>query len=326
MRCDFRIERWPLRKPFRTTGNVFTEAEVMVVQLGDGDAFGRGEALGVRYKGDTIERMCQQAEGLAEILHRGIGRQELQTLLRACGARNAIDCALWELEARRVGQPVWSLAGLPATRPLLTTYTIGADEPQSVASQAAAFTDARAIKLKLTGDALDAERVQAARAARPDVWLGIDANQGFTRASLERLMPILVDAGVQLIEQPFPIGRESNMDVLRLPIPVAADESAQEMRDLPALVGRFDVINIKLDKCGGLTHALDMAHEARRLGFKVMVGNMTGTSWSQAPAFVLGQLCDIVDLDGPLFLASDRTPAVTYEDGHIHCPDEVWGF
>jgi L-alanine-DL-glutamate epimerase-like enolase superfamily enzyme len=184
---------------------------------------------------------------------------------------------------------------------------------------------ARSLKLKLIGDGGDADRVRAVRAVRPDVWLGVDANQGLDRKKLEDLMPALVEAGVSLIEQPVPIGADSLLDGLNAPIPIAADESAQTLADLAALRGRYDVINIKLDKCGGLTEGLAIARAARNFGLQVMVGNMVGTSLGMAPSFVVGQLCDIVDLDGPLLLARDRHRAVVYADGRIDCPPGIWG-
>jgi L-alanine-DL-glutamate epimerase-like enolase superfamily enzyme len=194
-----------------------------------------------------------------------------------------------------------------------------------MAAGARHYRDAKAIKLKLTGEPQDANRVSAVRDARPDVWLGVDANQGFTRPFLETLIPVLVAANVALIEQPYPVGQESLLDGFASPIPIAADESAQCFADLASLVGRFQTVNIKLDKCGGLTEGLAMAREAARLGLEVMVGNMLGTSLAMAPSFLLGQLCSVVDLDGPIFLAEDRTPAVCYRDGMIECPEVLWG-
>jgi L-Ala-D/L-Glu epimerase len=188
-----------------------------------------------------------------------------------------------------------------------------------------ALTVMRAIKLKLTGESIDAERVRAVRQAREDVWLSVDANQGFTRASLEQLLPVLVDTRVALIEQPFPIGMDASLAGLRSPIPIAADESAQNLADLPALVGRYDLVNIKLDKCGGLTEGLAMARAARELGLGVMVGNMMGTSLAMAPAFLVGQLCSVADLDGPIFLQRDRSATVEYRDGSIYCSPATWG-
>jgi L-alanine-DL-glutamate epimerase-like enolase superfamily enzyme len=242
-----------------------------------------------------------------------------------CGARNAIDCALWDLEAKLTGRSAWRIAGLERPRALLTTFTVDANDPAKMATNARGYSHAKAIKLKLTGQPADADRVRAVRSARPDVWLGIDANQGFTPTFLEELMPVLMATQVKLIEQPFAVGQEALLETFNSPIPDAADESVQGVSDLPGLVGRFKVINIKLDKCGGLTEGLAMAHEARRLGFDVMVGNMVGTSLAMAPAFLVGQLCSIVDLDGPIFLSVDRHSPARYEGGTITCPDELWG-
>jgi L-alanine-DL-glutamate epimerase-like enolase superfamily enzyme len=188
------------------------------------------------------------------------------------------------------------------------------------------YAQARALKLKLTGEAeLDAERVRAVRATRTDVWIGVDANQGFTPDTPETVLPALLEAKVGLLEQPFARGREADLDGLPRPIPIAADESVLTTGDVEGLRGRFDVINIKLDKCGGLTEGLKMAAQARRLGFQVMIGNMTGSSLAMAPGFVVGQQCDLVDLDGPIFLKEDRQPGVIYEDGYVRSPDAVWG-
>jgi L-alanine-DL-glutamate epimerase-like enolase superfamily enzyme len=194
-----------------------------------------------------------------------------------------------------------------------------------MAERAVAFAGARALKLKLTGDPEDSDRVRAVRLVRPDVWLAIDANQGFTRDFLESIMPTFLEARVELIEQPLPVGREADLDGLQSPIPIAADESAQTLQDLPQLAKRFNIVNIKLDKCGGLTPGLAMARFARDLGMGVMVGNMMGTSIAMAPAFLIGQLCDVVDLDGPLLLRDDRKPSVEYRNGDIWCSDAVWG-
>lgn len=325
MQMNVKIETWPLKTPFRITGHVITSIDVVVVNLHVNGCLGRGEAAGVPYRNDTPQRMVAQLEEIAARPGEKLTRASVQELLPPGGARNALDCALWELEARKQGNPVWQLAGLDPPRALQTTCTVGADAPDVMAERARAYRGASAVKIKLIGDEIDAQRVRAVRKACPRAWLGVDANQGYTPERLQALLPELVAADVQLLEQPFRIGSESDMDGLHCPIPVAADESVQTLEDLPGLVGRFDVINIKLDKCGGLTHALRMAREARRLGFQLMVGNMIGTSWAMASAFIVGQGCEIVDLDGPLLLAADRQPAVRYRDGHIECPDEVWG-
>jgi len=233
---------------------------------------------------------------------------------------------MWELEAKKAGTDARHLAEMDEVRPLVTTFTLGADTPEAMAEGALRYADAQAIKVKLTGELkLDIKRVAAIRAARPDAWLGVDANQGFTRDELDPLVEALSTHRVSLLEQPLARGSEADLDGYRCPIPIAADESALGLDDVPGLVGRFDVINIKLDKCGGLTEALLIAEEARRLGLGVMVGNMVGTSLAMAPAFIVGQHCDVVDLDGPTFLKQDRKPSCEYREGAIWCPDEVWG-
>lgn len=319
-------ETLPLASPFRISGYVFEASDVVVVTLADGEHHGRGEASGVYYLGDDAAHMTAALDGAREAIEAGPSREELRSILPAGGARNAVDAALWELEASRAGKPVWALAGLAEPRPLVTTFTLGADEPEAMAQGARRFTGARSIKIKLTGDLdLDIARVRAIRNARPDVWLGVDGNQGFQIGELDALVGAMADARVSLIEQPLARGREADLDGFASPIPIAADESALTLDDVAAVAGRFSVYNIKLDKCGGLTEALMIETEARRRGMGVMVGNMVGTSLAMAPAFVLGQKCDLVDLDGPIFLKQDRVPGVAYEDGTVWCGDEVWG-
>jgi L-Ala-D/L-Glu epimerase len=323
---DVRAEKLRLAAPFRISGYVFEATDAIVVTIGQGPHSGRGEASGVYYLNDDLDNMLGQIDEHRSAIEAGADRAALRALMPAGGARNAVDCALWELEAAQAGRPVWQLAGLSAPKPLVTTFTLGADDPEKMAEGARNYEAAKAIKIKLTGEVgLDLARVKAVRAARPDVWIGVDANQGFARRDLDRLIAGLIEERVALLEQPLPRGREPDLDGYKSPIPIAADESALTLADVRGLVGRFDVVNIKLDKCGGLTEGLMMAQKARRLGLGVMVGNMVGTSLAMAPAFVLGQLCDYVDLDGPTFLAADRSPTVRYEAGEIHCGDEVWG-
>jgi L-alanine-DL-glutamate epimerase-like enolase superfamily enzyme len=320
------VESLRLKAPFRISGYTFYEGSVVLVTLTEGGHTGRGEANGVYYLKDEPDTFCRTIEAHREVIERGITRAELSKLLPAGGARNALDCALWDLESKRTGRPVWQLAGLHSVKPLVTTFTLPADDPGTVRAGALGYASARALKLKLDGN-LDADiaRVRAVRDARPDVWLGVDANQGHTIETLAGLLPTLCDAGVRLIEQPLARGREADLDGFKSPIPLAADESVQDSRDIEGLVGRFDVINIKLDKCGGLTEALCMIDEARRVGLQTMVGSMFGTSLAAAAGFIVGQLCEIVDLDGPIILATDRAPAVRYDDGRISCPDGLWG-
>lgn len=320
------IERWPLKSPFRITGYVFEAIEIIVVTLERDGAIGRGEAHGVYYLGDSAPKLVDEIEECRSPIERGVNRRELCSLLRPGGARNAVDCALWDLEAKLAGAPVWRLAGLDEPRPIVTAFTCGADEASRMADNVREMKSAKAIKLKLTGEPADADRVRAVRSARSDVWLGIDANQGFDRDSLNALMPVLVEADVQLIEQPFPRNRDSWLDGLQSPIRIASDESIHKASDVAGAAGRFDVINIKLDKCGGLTEALDMVRIARGLGLGVMIGNMMGTSLSIAPCYAMASCCDIADLDGPMFLAEDREPVMTFDGGLACCPPSLWGY
>ena len=326
LRLGYSIETHRLTAPFRISGRVFETSDLVVVELGDGREAGRGEAAGVYYLDDDVDHMVAKLEQYREAIESCGSRQDLLRRMPRGGARNAVDCAMWELEAKRRGTAARWLAGVDEPRPLITTFTLGADDPDKMAEGARNYADARAIKVKLTGELeLDGARVGAIRAARPDVWLGVDANQGFSKDQLDSLVEMLATHRVSLLEQPLPRGREADLEDFRCPIPIAADESALGLDDVPGLVGRFDVINIKLDKCGGLTEALLIAAEARRHGLGVMVGNMVGTSLAMAPAFIVGQQCDVVDLDGPTFLREDRPPSVEYRDGMIWCPEEVWG-
>ncbi|MFL9842268.1 dipeptide epimerase [Sphingomonas sp. ST-64] len=326
MKLTVARESLPLKAPFRISGHVFETSDIIVVTLEDGGARGRGEAAGVYYLGDDVDHMLAAIETARGAIEAGIDRAALRELMPAGGARNAVDAALWELEADRAGVPVWQIAGIDAPHPVITTFTLGADDPAAMAEAARGWADARAIKVKLTGDdAIDADRVRAIRAARPDVWLGVDANQGYTIDRLDALVAVLVEAKVDLLEQPLKRGREADLDGYSSPIPLAGDESILTLEDVGGAKGRFDVINIKLDKCGGLTEALMMADKAEELGLGVMVGNMVGTSLSMAPAFILAQRCTIVDLDGPTFLKADRTPSIVYRDGTVTCDDSVWG-
>lgn len=322
----YAVETLPLAAPFRISGYVFTSSDVMVVTLDDGEHRGRGEGAGVYYLGDNVPTMTAALEGARGLIEAGASRDELRRAMPAGGARNAVDCAMWELEAKRADRPVWALAGVSGPKPVVTTFTLGADDPGKMAEGARKFGQARSIKVKLTGELdLDVVRVRAIREARPDVWLGVDGNQGFGIGDLDRLVAAMEELNVSLIEQPLARGREADLEGYGSPIPIAADESALTLDDVPGLVGRFDMFNIKLDKCGGLTEALMIAAACREAGLGVMVGNMVSTSLAMAPAFVLGQVCDVCDLDGPIFLKEDRTPGVEYRDGRVWCPDAVWG-
>jgi L-alanine-DL-glutamate epimerase-like enolase superfamily enzyme len=324
---DVATQTLRLAQPFRIAGYVFETAEVLVVELRDGAHRGRGEGAGAYYLGDDLAHMRAAVEAARAAIEADPTRAALRAIMPPGGARNAVDAALWELEARRAGTPVWRIAGLDAEpRPIVTTFTVSADTPAAMAEVARGYAGARSIKVKLTGELdLDLARVAAIRAARPDVWLGVDGNQGFVADQLDPLIDGLLPLDVSLLEQPLARGREADLDGFRSPIPIAGDESLLTLEDVAGAKGRFDVVNIKLDKCGGLTEGLMMAAEARRLGLGVMVGTMIGTSLATAPGFVLGQVADLADLDGPTFLAEDRSPSVRYEDGTLFAGPEVWG-
>ncbi len=321
------VDDLPLARPFRISGYTFHSTPVVLAHVSRGGLTGRGEAAGVYYTGDTTDVFVEQLRAMIPAVAAGLDRTALQSALPAGGARNALDCALWELESLESGRPAWAIAGLAPPRALLTTLTLGAEDPGVMAQGATIdYAHGKALKLKLSGETdLDIERVRAVRKARPDVWMGVDANQGYDATTIAALIPVLMDCGVSLLEQPFKRGAEAQLDGLKLPLPVAADESCLNLAELETLPGRFDVVNIKLDKCGGLTEGLAIARRATQLGLKVMVGNMSGSSLAMAPSFVVGQLCDVVDLDGPVLLKQDRVPGVTYTDGMIWCPPQVWG-
>jgi L-alanine-DL-glutamate epimerase-like enolase superfamily enzyme len=298
----------------------------VVVTLSEGEHVGRGEAAGVYYLGDDQDRMAATIEGLRASVTDGLTREQLQHVLPPCGARNALDCALWELEAKRAGAAVWSMAGVPSPKPLVTTFTLPAEDPSVLAEKVRRLSFAKAIKLKLDGDVtVDRERVAVVRSARPDAWLAVDANQGFAPADLEELTRILRDFSVALVEQPTKRGDEAALQGWRPDAIVAADESILDLAEMRERACYFDAVNIKLDKCGGLTEALEMARAAKAMGKRVMVGNMGGSTLAMAPAFVLGQICDVADLDGPFALAEDPQARTIYREGMIFVPESLWG-
>lgn len=323
-----RVEKRAIRfaEPFRITGYVFEAMPSIVAEIADGDCVGRGEAAGVYYLGDDQQHMLNTVEQVRDRVENGLSRSELQKLLPPCGARNALDCALWELDSRLAVTPVWKLAGVPRPRSLVTTFTLPADDPSVLAEKVERLSFAKSIKLKLDGNVdVDRERIAVVRQARPDAWLAVDANQGFTADNLDALAGAAREFSISLIEQPLKRGDEASLEGWKPGVPVAADESILDLGELEERARYFDVINIKLDKCGGLTEALEMARAARLLGKQVMVGNMGGSTLAMAPGFVLAQLCDVVDLDGPYGLADDPLAEQIYRDGMIFVPDALWG-
>jgi L-alanine-DL-glutamate epimerase-like enolase superfamily enzyme len=324
--CATTVERWEMREVFATARDAVTHVPVILVTLTDEQGrHGRAEAAGVDYDGETPDSMVAQIDALARRLHDGLTGEELRDCLPAGGARNALDCALWDLRAKQSGVPAWRTAGLPTLHPVTTCLTIGLCDDADVRRKARAAAGFPILKIKA-----DAERhVDVLRIVKeecPEAQLLVDANQAWSRGLLDCLLPTLVSLGVRLIEQPLPRGEDADLDGLESPIPVAADESCTDGGSLAGLVGRYGFVNLKLDKCGGLTEALAMCRESRRLGFSLMVGNMCGTSLAMAPAFLVAQACRYVDLDGPLLQKLDRDSPIRFEGAVMHAPDAVlWG-
>ena len=325
MKFSVHIERWPAIRPFRITGNVWDSFDSVVVELSRDGKIGRGEALGVYYLGETMDGLMAQIEGIGERIARGIDRAALQTLLPPGGARNAVDCALWDLDAKCSGRTVWDLAEVTA-KPLETVFTIGLEAtPEDMAAKAAAATEHGLLKVKLSADQ-PLERLRAVRAARPDARIVVDANQAWTFAELQRLAPAFAELRVQMIEHPLQRGADAALEGYRSPVPLCADESCLHLGELAQAAARYQMINIKLDKTGGLTHALELARAARARGLGLMVGCMAGGSLAMAPTFVVGCLCDLVDIDGPLLQKTDRLPGIDYSGGRVSVfGPEVWG-
>lgn len=295
------------------------------MEIVDSKYTGRGEGLGVSYHGETVTSMLDQLSAVEGALAGGISRADLQLVLPPGGARNAVDCALWDLEAKRTGRRAWELAGVPTASALVTDLTLGLDDAESMSRAAYAARNYSRLKLKLSGTG-DLERVAAVRAVRRDAEIIVDANQAWNERQLHELTPKLADLGVVLIEQPLPVGRDGALADFDSPIPLCADESCQTRLSLDSVIGKYQFINIKLDKTGGLTEALALAREAQVRNLKLMVGCMAGSSLSMAPAFVVGQLCKFIDLDGPLLLAKDVFHPILYQDDRMYPPGlALWG-
>lgn len=320
-----RRESWPLRTAFSISRGTRTASELVVAEIRDGDCLGRGECLPYAHYGETGESVLALVESTAADIEAGMDRQALQTRLPAGAARNALDCAFWDLEAKRTGQRIWTVAGLPPPAAVTTVYTLSLDAPDAMRSAAAEHASKPILKLKL-GGAQDLQRVAAVRAGAPNAKIVVDANEGWTQASFEQLTPALLELGVTMIEQPFPSGADAILADLDRPIPVCADESCHDRSSLAAMTGKYDMVNIKLDKTGGLTEALALSQEARAAGLQIMVGCMIATSLSMAPGVLIAQGAEVVDLDGPLLLANDREHGLHYDNGRLDPPSaELWG-
>jgi L-alanine-DL-glutamate epimerase-like enolase superfamily enzyme len=320
-----RIERWPIAGAFTISRGAKTEAVTVVAQISHGGHTGRGECVPYSRYGETPEATLAALKSMREPLARGLDRQALQVAMPAGAARNALDCALLDLEAKTAGQRIWDLLGRPAPRPCTTAYTISLGSPEAMAAATAKAAHRPLLKIKLGGDG-DGERIVAVRKAAPESELIVDANEAWTSDNLEQNLAECAEVGVTLVEQPLPAGKDEALARIRRPLAVCADESVHDRATLAGLRERYDAVNIKLDKTGGLTEALAMADAARALGFEIMVGCMVATSLAMAPAMLLAQNARYVDLDGPLLLARDREGGLRYEDSLVYPPEEaLWG-
>ncbi|MCE1236360.1 MAG: dipeptide epimerase [Hyphomicrobiales bacterium] len=320
------VERFPIAGAFTISRGSRTEAVVVTAALTDGKSVGRGECVPYARYGETVEGVVAELERVAPaVAEAGFDACRLASLLPAGAARNALDCAFWDFEAKRSGVPVRIAAGLDEPHPLVTAYTLSLGAPESMAAAARAAAARPLLKVKLGGEG-DAERIAAVREGAPEARLIVDANEAWREATLHANLAACVEAGVELIEQPLPAGDDAALIGLASPIPICADESLHTSGDLEALTDRYAAINIKLDKTGGLTEALRLLRAARRLRLRVMVGCMVGTSLAMAPAVFIARDADFVDLDGPLLLARDRVPGLTYEGSTVYPPEPaLWG-
>ncbi|MGL5167252.1 MAG: N-acetyl-D-Glu racemase DgcA [Afipia sp.] len=325
-----RIERWPIAGGFTISRGAKTEAVVIVAEVSrqglNGEAIiGRGECVPYARYGETPEGTLAAILSLRDEFNGGLDRQGLQTRMPPGAARNALDCALWDLEAKVANKRIWDLLGQAAPRPLTTAYTISLGTPESMAEATTKAAHRPLLKIKLGGDG-DEARIAAVRKAAPDAELIVDANEAWAGGNLERHLAACAAAGVTMVEQPLPAGQDQALARIKRPVSVCADESVHDRASLEGLRGRYDAINIKLDKTGGLTEALAMAEAARTLGFDLMVGCMVATSLAMAPAMMIAQGARVVDLDGPLLLAKDRDNGLRYEGSTVYPPDAgLWG-
>jgi len=315
----------PLREPFRITGYTFTHLHAIWVTVLSNGYTGRGEGVGMYYRGESPESMTAELEGVRGLLRDGATRADIQSLLAPGGARNALDCAMWDLECKLTKRSIWEILGIDPL-PVVTVATLGMDAPAEMARKARDFSAYAHLKVKLsTEDPIG--KLEAVRGARPDAELVVDVNQGWSFTELEDYLPRLADLGVAMVEQPLPRGADKELAGFTSPIPLGADESMIDLTDYPLVAEKYDVVNIKLDKCGGLTEALAIVEAATRDGKDLMVGNMTGTSLGMAPSHVIAQFSTFVDIDGPLLLASDIEGGLAYHAGGVVDPPaaSLWG-
>jgi L-alanine-DL-glutamate epimerase-like enolase superfamily enzyme len=319
------VERWPIAGSFGISRGSKTEAVVVVAELDDGNVRGRGECVPYARYGESVDSVMAQINAMRPKLASGLDRRTLQTAMPAGAARNALDCAFWDLEAKRSSRPIHDVAGLPAPHELTTAYTISLDVPDAMAKGAKGVASRALLKVKLGAEG-DAARIAAVRAAAPGSTLIVDANEGWNDDNLAANFAACAEAGVVLIEQPLPEGKDQALGQMKRPIPVCADESVHDRASFPALTGKYDAVNIKLDKAGGLTEAMAMMVEAQQRNFTMMVGCMVATSLAMAPAVLLAQNARFVDLDGPLLLSKDRPDGLRYAGSLVYPPvPALWG-
>jgi L-alanine-DL-glutamate epimerase-like enolase superfamily enzyme len=324
-RVSSHIESWASLIPFRIANYEWDDYPSVVCEIEQDGVIGWGEALGVYYLDETETTMLKQLEAVAADLRGGAGREDLLELLPAGGARNAADAALWDLEAQLNGTSAWKIAGVEPD-PVQTVFTIGLEaEPEQMAAGAAAANDVSLLKIKLSSDR-PVERIAAIRQARPDARLVVDVNQGWNFGELQRFAPQLAELGVEFIEQPLPRGGDDDLEGYDSPLPLCADESCLTLDELEQAAGRYQIINIKLDKTGGLTHALELAQAVEKSDLRIMVGSMCGSSLAMAPHHVVAQLADYADIDGPLLMKNDRFGGLIYDRGIVSVPQtRFWG-
>ena len=325
MRLTVTTESWPIAGNFTISRGTKTAAEVVVASLSEGAHTGRGECVPYPRYEETVPQVMAALEAVKDRIGTGLTHAGIPALVSPHAARNALDCALWDLHARQQSRPVWQLAGLSEPKPLITAFTLSLDSPQAMGEAAARASDRPLLKLKLGRDG-DAERLKAIRANAPHSRLIVDANEGWTAENLAEMLKACADAGVELVEQPLSASNDEALRHVSHAVVICADESAHDRAGLDDLVGKYDAINIKLDKTGGLSEALALAEAARQRNFKIMVGCMLATSLAMAPAMLVAQMADVVDLDGPLLLKQDRIPGIRFEGSLMHPPPSaLWG-
>ncbi|MEO1491108.1 MAG: N-acetyl-D-Glu racemase DgcA [Pseudomonadota bacterium] len=325
MKLEVREDVFPIAGTFTISRGSRTESRVVTVELTDGTHRGWGECYPYARYDESVESVIAQIEALRSDLANGLDRAALQTAMPPGAARNGLDGAFWDLEAKRAGRRVWDLAALPTPGPEITAFTLSLDAPETMRAKAAENAHRPVLKIKLGGEG-DIERLRAVRAGAPDAAIVVDANEGWDAATYTEIAPVLLDLGVKMVEQPLPASDDAMLAEIDRPLPVCADEACHDRASLPALVAKYDMINIKLDKTGGLTEALALKAEAEAMGFEIMVGCMIGSSLGMAPATLVAQGAAVTDLDGPLLLAADRPHPLTYDSAGVHPPvRDLWG-